>query len=270
MTTGNYWVVRFTPDPVRDEPINIGLAMAGDFRPRISFPTESLARAGRWSSYLDGTALLALAGELEDRLSRALATHDDLPGDSLHGMLGEFFGQVSLSEARWIDLETDREDEVDSTFKFICERLVLPPKPVVYGGGTPAAKKVIKQLFPIVKQGWPRAVFEEELLGRSGRPFVADIYSGGSHQLIVSALVLSSTPQAIAQVEARAFELQDVGKTLPDPHLTAVCQFPEIDPRHVEEEAIKILESVDVQVLTPQTITNLSRAEVGPVATRDV
>ncbi|MCA9831546.1 MAG: DUF3037 domain-containing protein [Dehalococcoidia bacterium] len=256
MSTGTYHLVRFAPDPVRDEPLNIGLVMAGDFSPRVAFPEAALQRAARWCRTLDSKGLVALRDYLQEALERAAATAADIGEAIRPDFMGERFGPVSVSESRWIDLPDDEVD-LQATFEFLLGRLVLPPKQVAYGGGGSAGEKLAKAVLPAIKSAFPRAHLNEPLVGRSGRPFVADVFASGNRPLILSTIVPSSSWQGIRLVEAKAFEMFDVGRTMKSASLAICGQFPSIDPEGVQEQARAIFDSIEVSMVTPERIRAL-------------
>ncbi len=254
MTTGQYVIIRFSPDPVRDEPLNIGLVMTGGFGTRIVFPEPALERAARWCTVLDGRGLVAMRHTLVERLERQLRVSEDL-GESLRpDFLGELLGPVSLTEPRWIDVPSDDPVEVEPIVEYLLERLVNPPKQVSYVGGTAAARKLAEQIYPTIRAVRPEATRDTPLVGKSSRQYLAEIYAGGAQPLLVSTLVLSSSWQGIRAAEAKAFELADIGHSLRNAHIAVCCQLPAIDPEGVAGEADKIFRSVDVDLRTPATI----------------
>lgn len=255
MTTGQYHVVRFAPDPVRDEPLNIGLVMVGEFPPLVDFPDEALERAARWCRGLDQAGLVAMRATLVDILQREVAMRQDIDRSLREDILGELFGPITISEPRWVDVEAPQAPEL---FRFLTDRLVNPPRPVAYGGGAPASKKIAKAILPQIRRWRPNARMDEQLAARSGRPFTAEVYAGGEQPLVVSTLALGSNWQAVRAVEAKAFELYDVGRSLHRPSLVACCDFPDIDPEGIQEQAHMVFDSIDVRVATPDTIGDLA------------
>lgn len=257
MTSGQYHVVRFTPDPIRDEPLNIGLVMVGEFEPLFDFPDDALERASRWCTALDKAGFVALRDDLNATVERALSIQADL-GDALDpGFLGEQFGPLAVSEPRWVDLESPLPAETKRVFDFLLSRIVSPPKPAVYGGPS-AHRKLAEDVVRSVRQFRPDARRGERLVGRSQREFEADVFAGGSHPLVLSTLALNSTPQAIKAVEAKAFQLIDVGASLENAHLVACCSFPAIDPKGVAKASRMILDSIDVTVVAPDEVAQLA------------
>ena len=94
-------------------------------------------------------------------------------------------------------------------------------------------------------------------MGRSGRPFVADVFASGNRPLILSTIVPSSSWQGIRLVEAKAFEMFDVGRTMKSASLAICGQFPSIDPEGVQEQARAIFDSIEVSMVTPERIRAL-------------
>ena len=256
MTSGQYHVVRFTPDPVRDEPLNIGLVMVGEFEPLFDFPDDALERASRWCAALDKGGFVALRDDLNATVERALSIQADLADALDPGFLGEQFGPLAVSEPRWVDLESPLPAETKRVFDFLLSRIVSPPKLPVYGASP--HKKLAQDVIRSVKQFRPDARRGERLVGRSQREFEADVFAGGSHPLVLSTLALNSTPQAIKAVEAKAFQLIDVGASLENAHLVACCSFPAIDPKGVAKASRMILDSIDVTVVAPDEVANLA------------
>lgn len=258
MTEGQYHVVRFSPDPVRDEPLNIGLVMTGDFETLVDFPDDALERAGRWCRTLDPAGLADLRTALVQALTRAAARSEDIGGALRPDFLGERFGPITLSEARWID--TSGTTDVAQLFTFLTNRIVRPPRPVVHGGGAAPAAKLAGAILPAVRQVFPRAQRDHPLVAHSGREFVADIYAPGPRPLVLSTLVPSSSWQGVRSVEAKAFELSDVGRAIRSADIAVCCVFPVLDPGGVRAEAEAIFRSIDVKVVTPDTVAELAHA----------
>ena len=255
MTAGQYRLVRFVPDPARDEPVNIGIVMTGVGAPLVAFPDEALERASRWCRALDLDAFVDLRLQLVDWLRRDILLAEDTGRWLDRDFLGESFGPITLSAPRWVDLDQNEAGAAVRLFEYLTERLVRPPKPVVYGGGAGPGEKLAREvLVPAIKSVLPNAMFGHRLIGRSGREFVADVFCELPTPMLISAMVLSSSPQAIHAMEAKAFEMYDVGRSLSKASMTAFCKFPPVDPKHVKEEAYKIFESIDVRVVTPDHI----------------
>ena len=148
----------------------------------------------------------------------------------------------------------DDPGAADQLFEFLLERLVKPPKPVVYGGGQTAAERLAKEVvLPAVRRIFPNAR-HERLVGRSGRDFEADAYAGGNHPAVVTVMAVGSNWQGMRAVEARAFALSDIARALRNPRLVAVCDFPKIDPEGVAQAAGQIFGSIDVTLASPEGI----------------
>lgn len=91
MTDRTYHVLKFTPDPVRDEPLNIGLVLLDADGPKIDIPDEALERAATWCSTLDRSGLVSLREELIEELGRKILQAEDtgrLGADLLPEMMG--------------------------------------------------------------------------------------------------------------------------------------------------------------------------------------
>ena len=182
---------------------------------------------------------------------------EDLGNSLEENLISEQFGTISVSELRWIDIPQSESREPSELFEYLVKRLVEPPKPVVYGGGQAPAKRMARDVLPHVKHFRPNAIRDEPLVGKSGRAFTADIYSGGPQPLVVSTLALGSNWQAVRAIEAKAFELFDVGRSFEAVKLAACCQFPSIDPEGVIDAASKVFGSIDVALVTPESIDDL-------------
>lgn len=87
---------------------------------------------------------------------------------------------------------------------------------------------------------------------------MADIYAPGRVPLVLSTLVPSSTTQGVHTVEAKAFEMYDVGRSVLGAKLAVCCSFPPVDPRGIRKETEAIFRSIDVRVVTPESLDALS------------
>jgi len=257
VTEGQYQIIRFSPDPVRDEPLNIGIIMTGAFAPLVEFPEDALERAAKWCRTLDPSSIKDLSESLHHALARAAARAEDIQGALRPDFLGERFGPISLSEPRWIDISEEDPIAVQRLFSFLTDRVVRPPKPVSYAGGTSQALKLAKEILPAVRRVFPTAKTNEAMLGHSGRPFVADVFAPGEKPLVMATMVPSSSWQGVRAVEAKAFELTDVARSLKHVSLAVCCNFPAIDPEGVQSAAKAIFRSIDAQVVTPESLASL-------------
>lgn len=257
--SAEYRVVKFVPDPVRAEPLNIGLLMYIEDAVSVSVPTEALERAARWCSSLDRSGFAALGDRLGDELVRAVHRAEDL-GELDSAFLPDHVGAVYLSEPRRLDLDDTSPERRAEVFRFLVDRLVMPPKQVVYGGGDNEARKLAKSIGAAVRTVVPSAATFEPVVGRSGRPYVADVYLKGDTPLIVSALVPSSGWQGVRLLEAKAFEMYDIRRSLGDANLAVCCKFPELDPANVRLQAEQIFETVDVRVVSPSEVVDVARS----------
>jgi hypothetical protein len=245
----SYRVVRFTPDPVRDEPLNIGLVITGPQEPVIHFPDEALRRAARWCRSLDAAGLVALREVLEESLRRQLARSEDI-GESVRAdLLGERFGPVSFTEPRWIEAAT--AGEVERLASYLVDRLVLPPKPVPQGFNPSAGRKLAAALLKEIRKVVPTARTDEPLVGFSGREFTADIFGETARPFVVDTLVVGSNWQGSKTIDAKAFEMFDISRSMPKARLGACCVFPDIDPEGVQDQARMTFASIDVAVIAP-------------------
>lgn len=259
MTEGQYQIVRMSPDPVRDEPLNIGIVMTGAFSPLVAFPDDALERAAKWCRTLDPESLADLRDSLQTALQRASRRAEDLGSALRPDYLGERFGPITLSEPRWINVADDDPSAISELFGYLTDRIVRPPRPVSYVGGTAPAIKLAKEILPVVRQVFPNARANEQLLGHSGRPFIADVFAPGPQPLVMATMVPSSSWQGLRGIEAKAFELSDVARAMKTALLAVCCTFPAIDPEGVRNAAESIFRSIDATVVTPENLSGLRR-----------
>ena len=257
MSEGQYFIVRFSPDPVRDEPVNIGMVMVGDFEPRVVFPDESLKRAAQWCTNLNQDGFVSMRDYLTDEINRAVRQQEDLGSAIRPDLLGSMFGPVTVSSPRWVDAPASDPEAVQAIFDMLVNRLVMPPRQAPYGGGKSERQRVAKNAFDEIRNFWPQVRRDEPLVGKSGRDFVADVFVEWPRPLVVTALHPTSSTVGIHQVEAKAFNLVDIARSMPEAQLATVCAFPPIDPKGVKEETRKIMKSIDVLVVTPEQVSEL-------------
>jgi len=261
MTTGQYRIVKFLPDPVREEPLNIGLALSSETHGlRIEFPEQALERASQWAPSLDQMGFATLRVELEETIRHNYATYQDTGSISDRNLFGVLFGPVTVSESRWVELDDEVADDVETTFRYLISRLVLPPKRIMFGGGQSKSQKMAREFLPSIKSRWPNAHRNEALVGRSGLAFTADIYAGGEVPMVMATMALGSNWQGLRTVEAKAFKMFDVHRSFDRAKMVALCSFPPLDPERVQHQTRKIFDSIDVEVVTPESVADLVEA----------
>src|SRR5215467_1517393 len=86
-----YRILRYTPNLVRDEWVNIGVLVfdprTGERRLRLIEEQEEYARVRRLHPAADERVLRALRDDLEDRFELALRSNGQSPGSSLQDLL---------------------------------------------------------------------------------------------------------------------------------------------------------------------------------------
>lgn len=69
MTPALYAVIRYIPDPARNEALNVGIVAWSEASCRLRIDDEAVARVVRENPHLEREALLYLEASLRDQLS---------------------------------------------------------------------------------------------------------------------------------------------------------------------------------------------------------
>jgi hypothetical protein len=245
MKSGNYAVIRYTPDPARNEPLNIGVVVWDEKQFRLRVDDQAVARVIRDHPKLTRDALLYVEPMLEKQLGEA---RQEGTGQLIETLTTYKSFPISFSEPRFTGIG---DDGLQGNLDRLIGRVVRPRRRV---GGTTfdPALALDRRLRPFIvsRRVHPRHVFERS---RSGVPRSVDFFanSGGNLALDTVRLAISTGAEIAHRADAEAFKVEDIRLGNPQVQFVVYCHFSmETDLEHVNDQARKVIESVGAAVVT--------------------
>jgi hypothetical protein len=263
MPAGQYAVLRYIPDPARDEPINVGLIANGPAGAVYKTNTEALERVRKTDPFIDRDTLHHLTDHMEQLISGAVQLPSATGWDRVEPWQPEFLAAICrrvperfvVGQARFIDYADESLDAMTTAAAELVGRLVKPvagtPVFVRRDPQAPAAQ-LKRHLRALIKSGLIREEppVQGGLSKRLRHPdFRYELPNGES--VIVDTVKLTSTlPWLLSQTaDAVAFQLLDiVGDNRRRTHVIAVVDSPEIKGEAFTE-AVQSLRAVAEEVI---------------------
>ena len=244
MTEAHYSVVKYVPDPARNEALNLGiLAWTGSVF-RLDIDDQAVARVVRENPHLERDALLYLEPLLLEQLS---------PAESLtikiHKLISQQKGfPVVFGEPR---LTQVGDGGIEATMERLLDRIVRPKRRTGGGAANPA-ELLAKHLRPLLQSG---IVQRHHSVSKSisGVPRTVDFFANSTVNVAVDVvrLAVSQADEIRKRADAEAFKVWDVlGR---NQHLTfmAFCSFsPHSALTETNQRARKVIEAAGANVIT--------------------
>lgn len=208
MIPASYAVIRYIPDPGRNEALNVGIIAWSEHAFRVRVDVEAIARVVRENPHLERDALAHLEAFLNEQLSRAA------PKFTPPGML-EFLERhpgfpVSLTEARYTTIEEHDPDPLTATVDRLLERIVKPRRR--WGGAGLRPIDMLERRFrPFIDR---HAIERNQPMtgSRTGLPRQVHFFvnSGANVALDVLQLALQRADDIRLRADAEAFKIFDL------------------------------------------------------------
>jgi hypothetical protein len=206
MRSAHYSVIRYIPDPARNEALNVGILLWDGADSRLRIDAEAVQRVIRENPRLATHGLDVLETMLRDAL--ALGTFDE---KRLLKSLDAHTGfPVSFTEPRFTMLPDDQPAPLDVNLERLIKRVVRPRRRTG-GGGVTAAQFLERQLRPLIQRNAvdQNHVFQASKTGVARRVhFFAN--SGTNPALDTLRLDLQKAAAIMERADAEAFKVEDV------------------------------------------------------------
>jgi hypothetical protein len=206
MMPARYSVIRYIPDPARNEALNVGILLWDEAGSRLRIDPAAVQRVIRENPRLDTHGLDSLETILRDnlvlgtfdqkRLFRFLEAHPGFP--------------VSFTEPRYTTLPDEQPAPLDVTLERLINRVVRPRRRTGGGGVTPV-QFLERQLRPLVQRN---AVAQNHVFqaSRTGVARQVDFFANSGTNLALDTLRLDLQKAAaiMERADAEAFKVEDV------------------------------------------------------------
>ena len=209
---GSFSVVRYVPDPVRNEPINIGIVLQCGDAIVVRVPRDALQRAISSDPQADKAALSRVEQFVyhfiqEARASRRTASSAE---DPLAALTLQTSGKLTFSKPQFV--EVGSPDDINNTLEMLVSRLVRPlrQRPIFAPIESPPRREIRRKLQPWIARGQVKPDYP--LPSLSGRPRVAHYYFENGRTYIVKHVQLNykRESQLFYKAQSEAFEIEDI------------------------------------------------------------
>jgi len=244
--SARYVVVRYTPDPGRNEQLNIGVIVWDERSREWALDGSAIERVVRENPALARDALHYLSPAIEDALRGV-----DVPSETaLTKQLVSIVGpSVSISEARHTSVGDAPDDSLASTLERLLNRIVTPRRRS-YSHGFDPVEAVAKNLRPLLRQ---RAVSQNHVFRKSqtGVRRTVDFFvnSGSNVALDALKLDLKRADEIRLRADAEAYKVFDVVSANPVKYFVYCEMSDDSDLSEANSSATKILKSAGSEVL---------------------
>lgn len=244
----SYSVVRFVPDPVRDEPRNVGILLWTEADFTIRLDTRALRRAEAESPTTASAGLADLSSFIESLVAPDGTFIESL---LLRVVAGGSTTPITFSTPRSAVVGSTVGQTLPELIEFLIGRLVRPPRQRrSRGSGRPRAA-LANRVRPLIRN---RMVELDHQLERSksGVQRTVDFFvaTGSGFALDVLNLAVADDTEVLKRADAAAFKIEDILAELPSLDV-AVCCFDGSPhrPRAATENAARVLGSAGALVL---------------------
>lgn len=203
MSDASYAVIRYTPDPARNEALNIGVLVWNGGEPLVRIDDSAVARVVRENPRLETEALLYVGQLIRSQFSGVSKSSEVLQ------LLGYQRGfPISFTEPRHTTVLSG--SSLDATVDRLVERIVTPHRRSGGGGVNPA--DLVSRQLKALKSAPP--VMRNYFIGASasGAPRSVDFFvnHGANRALDVLRLAVSQADDIRRRADAQAFKVWDV------------------------------------------------------------
>jgi hypothetical protein len=271
---GYYSVLRYVPDPARNEPVNIGIVITGPSGGLCQFDDRALERAKAQDPFVDRPGLEHLKhyfAELVESPRTAFrqgmvvtaAPHEPAFLTLIRDM---HFEQLSVSEPLQVELLDESRGSMEEAVKDLVGRLVVPlkgrPRFIVRDPTAPV-EILRRQLQPLIQRRW--VLEQPQFQGWSRRLRTPDLayFRPGRVAVVIEnvRLNLKRERTIFEHADASAFEIYDIRRALEERNggdVIAVLHLPP-EPSETVEEALLSIRSVASRVVDPREEGSVDR-----------
>jgi hypothetical protein len=245
MTSAQYSLLRYTPDPARNEPLNLGVIVWTHSRFRLRIDASAAERIIRENPFLSKDALLSLEGHLREELAAAVGSTEDR---MLEAICQQSRFPLLFSDALLTYVEADGDEGLDEATDRLVTRLLTVRRR--WGGSSKSPAQVLEQaLRPLLRS---RRVEKNHAFDRSatGVTRMAEFYVNHGANVAVDTLQLNlkSADEAFLRLDAEAFKVRDVLQRNSLTYLV-YCELPtDSETSIVNDRVDLILNSAGAQV----------------------
>jgi len=235
-----YAVIRYNPDPARNELLNLGVVIWNEETYRLRIDDEAIDRVIRENPYLAKDALRSVQSLLYQQLA------SKSPDDLITAQQGF---PVHITEPRYVALLSDGPDEMDTRLDDLLRRIVHPRRRG--GGGGVKIIDVFERRFrPFLRQHKMMRDYQffDSL---SGTRRTVDFFANSGANIVVDTLQmdLKSADGILKNADAQALKAHDVLSRNSVEYL--VCPTYSSDPKlaSVTHTALLVLSKYGAHVL---------------------
>lgn len=258
-TPGRYSIVRFVPDPVRDEPINIGAILQSDGIIDSLFLAE-LDRVERLDPHADTKLIRDWVSGFKKELSKPLSSSiggSCFDKDYLHRLSQRYSRQIQITQPRgtlYVDFGAEMQDLFE-TFVSIEEQTSERPED----------SRAVRRRFIDVIKGLHienRVEIDQHEIRTSRITFVADFYVNGGANRVIQALSFNSRKDhaKLARAKEWAYNFRnavDEQVLERSDHITVLIQ-PPAEPTEGFNQALTIIEDTcQTRLATPDNLLEM-------------
>lgn len=216
MSSAQYSVIRYIPDPARGERLNIGILLwdEGSADYRLCVDEEAIRRVIRENPRLESDSLLYIEPMLNEQLSSAVSpvtSRIKLMLDRQHGFPLELSEPLFASIAPDQSVEGEDLDGLDLTLDKLVKRIVHPKRRGHAGDHPSPRKQMASLLRPLIKSNEVSRAYALKAT-RTGVNRYVDFFanSGANVALDVLQLAVSQADLIRERADAEAFKVYDV------------------------------------------------------------
>lgn len=254
MRPAEYVVIRYVPDPGRNEALNIGVIVWDSQEFRLSIDDDAVERVVRESPWLEKDALLYL----EPALRQQIAPHADYYPGAVPAFLRAQPGfPVWMTEPRYTTVSNEG-DGIDETLARLIARVVRPRRHRVIRQVN-LSDLLERQLRPLLVQHRVTRNYPIHLT-RSKVPRSVEFFANSGANVAVDTLRLNlkRADDIRLRADAQAFKVEDVGDKNVSRYVV-LCEFSE-EPEfsEVNANARRVLGYAGAEVVTdPESAANI-------------
>jgi hypothetical protein len=247
VTPAKYSVIRYIPDPGRNEALNVGIVLWTDAELAVELDGQAIERVVRENPHLAKDALRGLADELRAELTSGGASPEDCVRRWLAAQRGF---PVAPTEGRLTTLAADSREAFQATLDRLLARVVRP-KRRSGGGGFDVARAVERSLQPLLSS---QRVFRDYAFtsSRSGVSRSVDYFanSGANVALDLVKLDITRADEIRRRADAEAFKIEDIRSTN-NIEIVVLCSLNNDEAlAQVNRDAQRIIGSVGARITT--------------------
>ena len=257
MPAGTYAVVRYIPDPARDEPINIGIIATGPAGAAFATDSAALERMRLLDPYVDPDSIAHIQEYLARLMDESVITVSASGVTEVQPWQPEFLQAVAsrlperftLGRSLYIEYADESHDALTAAAKDLADRLVKPAtRPARFPRDAGAPFEQLKRHFrDAIKHGLIRE--RPALQGATHRvrhPDFSYTASDGTLVVIVTVKLSQRLEHVVSTTaDAKAFELYDLMQRRSENPVRAIAVVEQpAEPTEAFAEAVRSIKFV--------------------------